>query len=172
MKNNMKGKFKDLAILTVVVVAIQLLLSQFVYPLIPGVGVTQNVYSITPQTALTSPTVGNKILGVLTGILPFNLGNLTHWVVLFLGAFLMLFAGYWAVGQRWVPWKGTSAYSRLFAILLYGTAVLWVVLVVMKMSNFSTIALPLLIGLALNYILVASAVVGIAKTKLGKFVRI
>jgi len=168
---NLKGKFKDLAILTVVVVAIQLLLSQVIYPLIPGVGVTQNVFSITPQTALTSPTIGNKVIGILTGIIPFNLGSLTHWLVLFIGAFLVLLAGYFVYDQNWA-WKGKNIYQRLWAILLYGTIALWVVLVLFKMSNFSTLAVPLAIGLLINYAVVAGIVVLLAKTKVGKFIRL
>ena len=168
---NLKGKFKDLAILTVVVVAIQLLLSQVIYPLIPGVGVTQNVFSITPQTALTSPTIGNKIIGVLAGIVPFNLGDLTHWLVLFIGAFLVLLAGYFVYDQKWA-WKGRNIYQRLFAILLYGTIALYVVLLITKWSSVSALAIPLAIGLAVNYAAIASGVYLLAKTKIGKFIRI
>ena len=168
---NLKGKFKDLAILTIVLVGIQLLLSSVIYPLIPGVGVTQNIYSITPQTALTSPTIGNKIIGVLTGIIPFNLGNFNYWIVLFLGAFSMVLAGYFVYDQKFA-WKGKNIYQRLFAILLYGTAFIYVVLLITKWSSVSALAIPLAIGLGINYFLIAGAVVLLAKTKIGKFIRI
>lgn len=170
---NFRKAWKDLAILTVFVVAIQLLLSKVIYPLIPGVGVTQNIFSITPQTALTSTTIGDKIIGVLTGIVSFNFGDLMSWLSLFFGAFLLLFVGYWAVEQRWIPFKGRNIYQRLFAILLYGTIVLYVVLLLTKMADVSVIAVPLLIGVLINYAAIAGAVFLLAKTKIvGKFVRI
>ena len=84
------------------------------------------------------------------------------WVTVWLSAFVLLIAGYWVYEQRWV-WKGKNIYQRLWAILLYGTAALYVVLLVTKMAMIPTIALPLLIGLAINYFIVALVIVTAAK---------
>lgn len=168
---NFKKAWKDLAILTVFVVAIQVILSKVIYPLIPGVGVTQEVFSITPQSALASTTIGDKIIGVLTGIVSFNFGDLTMWLSIFIGTFILLLAGYFVYEQKFA-WKGKNIYQRLMAILLYGTAALYIVLLVTNISAVSALALPLAIGLLINYALVAGAVVLLAKTGFGKIIRI
>lgn len=168
---NFKKASKDLAILTAVVVAIQVFLSKVVYPLIPGVGVTQNVFSITPQTALTSTNLGDKIIGVLAGIVNFNLGNLTIWVSMLIGTFLLLMAGYFIYEKLPRSMQGNDIYWRLGLILLYGTAVLYVVLLLTK-GNVSAIGMPLAIGLLVNYAAIAMVVGFLAKTKFGKIIGI
>ena len=168
--NFRKERLKDLAFLTVAVVLVQFLLSKFVYPLFGQS--TQTIFSISPTTALSSQVFGDKIIGVLTGLVSFNLGQWQVWVSMFLGAFILLFAGYWVYDMKWFPFKGKNVYQKLAVILLLGTAVLYVVLLLTKMSAISTLAVPLLIGLLINYVVIALAVTMLAKTKLGKVLRI
>ena len=160
MANFNSKRLQEIGILAIAVLLAQLALAKWVYPFFSTS--LQQLYSITPQTALTSPTVGDKIMGFIIGLIPLSFGDVMSWVVVWLGAFVLLIAGYWAYEQRWA-WKGRNIYQRLWAILLYGTAALYVVLLVTKMATVSTIALPLLIGLAINYFLVAFVITTAAK---------
>lgn len=166
MKFNQK-RVKDLGLLTVVVIATQMLLSKYIYPMFNAT--TQQLFAITPQTAVTSPTIGNKVIGFLSGIVPFSLGDFSSWIAMFIGAFLMLALGYWVYEQKWA-WKGKDIYQRLWAILLYGSAALYVFLLVTKMEAVSVLAMPLLIGVAVNYLIIALVVTTLAKHV--KFLRI
>ncbi len=163
-------RMQDLGILAIAVVLVQMALSKWIYPFFNAA--TEQLFSITQQTAITSPTLGNKIIGFLAGIIPFELGNFSNWIAMFLGAFVILIVGYWVYDQKWAPWKGKNVYQRLWAILLYGTSVLWVFLLITKISVVSTLALPLLIGLGINYFILALVIVTLAKTRTFKFLRI
>jgi hypothetical protein len=160
---------QDLGILAIAVVLVQMALSKWIYPLFNAA--TEQLFSITQQTAITSPTLGNKIIGFLAGIIPFELGNFSNWIAMFLGAFVILMIGYWVYEQKWA-WKGKNIYQRLWAILLYGTAVLYVFLLITKISVVSTLALPLLIGLGINYFILAFVIATLAKQGTFKFLRI
>lgn len=145
-------RMKDIAVLTIAVLLVQVVLSRWVYPIFKTS--TQQLFSITPQTVVGSSTIGDKALGFLTGIVPFSLGDFTVWVSLFIGTFVVLFLGYWVYDQKFA-WKGRNMTERLFAILLYGTLILYVFLLVTKIGEVSTFAIPLLIGLGINYIAIA-----------------
>jgi hypothetical protein len=159
-------KWGDIAGLAIVVLLVQMALTKWIYPLFGKT--TQVIFSINPQTAVTSPTVGNKVLGILSGIIPFNLGNIGVWVSMFIGVFVLLLLGYWVYEQSWA-WKGKDIYQRLWAILFYGTAALYVVLLLLK-SSVPGIAVPLLIGVLVNYLVIAVVVTMLAKNV--KFIRI
>lgn len=161
---------RELALVAVVIMLVQVALAKWVYPL---AGKTlQDLYSIQPTTALTSQTFGNQILGNMSGLLAFDLGTITPWLTMFIGAFLLLIAGYWAYEQKWA-WKGRSEGQRLWAILGYGTLVLAAIVYVTKISELATIGINPLIGLAVNYAIVAFVVAGLAtKVKFFKFLRI
>ncbi|KKL48644.1 hypothetical protein LCGC14_2323440 [marine sediment metagenome] len=161
-----RKRFTDLSILAAVVVVIQYILSAFVYPMFGKA--TQTLFAITPATAI-SGTLGTKILGFLSGIIPFDLGNITAWISLFLGALVLLFVGYFVYEQKWA-WKGKNITQRLWAILLYGSAALYVFLLVTKIDAVAVLALPLLIGVAVNYFVIAVVVSLLARQF--KFLRI
>jgi hypothetical protein len=159
-----KENFKTTAILTIPVLLIQVLLTKFVYPVFGAT--TQNAFSITPSTALTSQVLGDKLLGIISGIVTFDLGNLTSWISMGIGAFLLILAGLFVYEQKW-SFKGKNETQRIFAILAYGTIILGVVLALTKLSVISAIGLPLLVGLGINYFAIASIVAFLAsKTKL------
>ncbi len=162
-----RKRFTDLSILAAVVVVIQYILSAFVYPLFGKS--TSQLFAITAQTAITSPTIGNKVLGVLSGIIPFDLGNVAIWISMFIGALVLLFVGYFIYEQKFA-WKGKNVTQRLWAILLYGSAALYVFLLVTKIEAVATLALPLLIGVAINYAVIALVVSLLARQF--KFLRI
>lgn len=158
---NIKSKLKGLIPLTILVLAIQVALSKFVYP---NLGyATQNLFNISPTTALQSTVIGDKILGYLAGIIPFDLGNLAVWVSMTIGVFLLLFAGYWVIEQKWAPYKGKHEYNRLLAVLAYGTIILYALLLLTKMAVISTAWGPLAIGLAINYAIVGLGVYLVSK---------
>lgn len=151
---------KDVGILSIAVVLVQTVLSKYVYPYLGTT--TQTLFTITPQTAITSPTIGNKILGYVSGIFPFSLGDFSVWLAMLIGTFVLLMAGMYVYNQRWAP-KGKNIYQRLWWILLYGTAVLYAVILLTKMGEVSGVALSLLIGLGINYLLVSIGVTLAAK---------
>ena len=153
-----KERLRSLAILTAVVVVLQWALSSFVYPLLKTT--TQSLYSVTPTTALTG-TLGDKVIGLVAGILP-SWNNFATWGALFLGTFAVLVAGYFVYEQKWA-WKGKNVYQRLWAILLYGSAVFYVFLLVTKFSDVASLAVPLVIGLAINYVIIAFVTAQLAK---------
>ena len=162
-----QNRLQDLGILAAAVVLIQIVLSKWIYPLFGTA--TQQLFSITPQTALTSPTIGNKVLGILSGIIPFELGAIGVWLAIWIGAFVLLLIGYWVYDQRWA-WKGKNIYQRLWAILLYGSAALYVFLLITKIEAVAVLAMPLLIGVAVNYLVLALIITQLAKRF--KFLRI
>lgn len=149
-----QARLKSIALLSAAVLVVQVVLSRWIYPLFGAS--TQNIFAITPTTA-TSATIGNKILGFLSGVIPFNLSSFMSWFAVFLSVFVLLIVGYWVYDQSWA-WKGRNIYQRLWAILLYGTAALYVVLLVTKMGAVASIATSLLIGLGINYFIVAFVV--------------
>ena len=169
MKFNQK-RVKDLGLLAVVVIAVQMLLSKYIYPLLGTA--TQQLFAITPHTAITSPTIGNKVIGFLAGIIPFSLGDFSSWLAMFIGAFVMLAIGYWVYEKVPRSMQGKNIYQRLWVILLYGSAVLYMCLLVTKMEVVSTLAMPLLIGVAVNYLIIALVVTTLAKQKVFNFLRI
>ena len=169
MKIFNQKRVTDLSLLAVTVIAVQMILSSYIYPLFGKT--TQNLFAISPQTAITSPTIGNKVIGFLSGIIPFSLGDFGSWIAMFIGAFVLLGIGYWIYDQKWA-WKGKNIYQRLWAILMYGSATLYVFLLVTKMSEVSVIAMPLLIGVAVNYFVIALVITTLAKQKAFDFLRI
>ncbi len=164
-----RKRFTDLSILAITVMAVQLVLSKWVYPLF-GQG-AQQLFTISPQTAITSPTIGNKVLSILSGIVSFDLGNLTIWISMFIGALVLLFVGYFVYEQKWA-WKGKNLTQRLWAILLYGSVALYVFLLVTKIEAVAVLAFPLLIGVAINYFIIAVVVSLLARQKIFKFLRV
>ena len=147
-----QARLKSLALLSAAVLVVQIVLSRWVYPLF-GTS-TQNIFSISPGTALQSTSIGDKVLGIISGVIPINVGSFMAWISMFIGVFVLLFVGYWVYDQSFA-WKGKNIYQRLWAILLYGTAALYVLLLVTKTGTVSAIAFPLLIGVGINYFIVA-----------------
>ena len=162
-----RKRFTDLSILAIAVVVVQVVLSKWVYPLFGKA--TQQLFAITPQTAITSPTIGNRVLGFLSGIVSFNLGDFAIWISMFSGALILLSVGYFIYGQKWA-WKGKNITQRLWAILLYGSAALYTFLLVTKIEAVAVLAFPLLIGVAVNYFAIAFVVSLLARQF--KFLRI
>lgn len=165
-------KIQELSILAIFIMIVQVALSKWVYPILGKT--TQTLFAISPQTAITSPTIGNKIIGYLSGIIPFDLGAFTNWIAIFIGAFVLLLIGYWVYDQNKIVgikvWKGKNTTQRLFAILLYGSIVLYLALLILKWDSVATIGVGLAIGVAVNYFIIAIAITQAAKYF--KFLRI
>lgn len=157
---------KKVGILALVVLAVQLALSAWFYPIFQKS--TTTFFSIQPSTGIGGVQVGDKVLGYLTGYIPFDLSNWETYIAMYLGAFALVFAGLWLYDTKFVRsslYTGRSLSGRIFAILMYGHFVLYLVLLLMKFS-VPGIAWSLLIGLSINLVLL-SMVVAFLSTKLG-----
>lgn len=169
---NLKRDFRYLASLTVLVVAIQLIISTVIAPYL-GTSV-QNIYSISLSTGVTSLTIGNSIIAFLTGIIPIGnvFGSLYNIIAILLGAFLLVLSGYYIYGLKFTP-KGRNIFSKLALILLYGTIVLYAFLMITNIGAVSALTVPLAIGLLVDYAIITSVIIFLAKVPLiGKFIRI
>jgi len=148
-------KIKQIAILSVIVSIVQFITSQYIYPLFNLVSV--RLFSITPYTALTSATLGNRVLGFLTGIIPVTL-PFGSWIAIFIGAFILLTLGYWIIDQReFRVWRGKNKQQRLWLALFYGTIGLYAFLYITNLASIQRPSITsLLLGVALNYAIVGS----------------
>lgn len=161
-------RMQDIAILSIAVVVIQMLLSNYVYKYLFA-NATQQVFGIlptnmvNPYTAIGSLTVGDKILAYLSGIVPIGLGNFAGWISMFIGAFILLYIGYFVYEQNWA-WKGKNETQRIWAILLYGTIALGLVLWVTKMGSPVGFSMTILLGLAINYLILSAVISWAAKS--------
>lgn len=163
---------KKVGILSVAVLIAQMILTKLLYPVIGKS--TQTIFAIgsgiEPVSGIGGTQIGNTILGYLTGYIPFSIADLKVWAAIFIGVFVLMYAGMALYEQRKVKlWQGRNLTQRIFAILIYGHAVLYIVLLILKWS-VPGIAINLLIGLAINLLLVATLVT-ISADKL-KFPRI
>jgi len=155
--------FKKVGILSFAVLIAQLILTKGLYPII-GKG-TETMFAITPASGIGGTQIGNTVLSYLSGFTPFDLMNFGVLVAMYIGTFALVLAGFWLYEQRYVKlWKGKNLTERIFAILLYGHAVLYAVLLLLKWQ-VPGIALNLVIGLGINLLLVA-AIVTISADKL------
>jgi len=167
-------RIQELSMLAIVVMLVQIGLSKWVYPIFGKT--TQTLFSITPAGAVASPTIGNKILGLVSGIIPFDLGAYTNYIAVFIGALILLIVGYWVYDQNKIVgikvWKGKNITQRLFAILAYGSIVLYATLLILKWDSVATMGILLAIGVAINYFVIAFVVTFLAKLPTFKFLRI
>lgn len=148
-------KIKKVATLSLAVLLAQVLLIKTIYTWLGTQ--TQTVFSINPAS-ISGTQIGDTILSYLTGFTNFALTDFTVWVSMFIGAFILVYAGFFIYEQKYVKmWKGRNLSQRIFAILSYGTIVLYGLLYLMKM-NVPGIALNLLIGLAINLIAITALV--------------
>jgi len=173
MALNMK-RIQELSILAIAIMLVQIALSRWIYPFFGKT--TQSLFAITPAGAVTSPTIGNKVLGYLSGIIPFDLGAYGNWIAIFIGALVLLVVGYWVYDQPKIVgikvWKGKNITQRLFAILAYGSIVLYVALLILKWDSVAALGIPLAIGVAINYFIIAFVITSLAKLPTFKFLRI
>jgi hypothetical protein len=152
---------KRVAMLSAVVLVVQMGLtwvySKFGYTL-------SQVFAISPQSAVGSQTVGNILIGYLMGILPIGnlIGTFQGWLAMFVGAFILITLGMYAYDMFKVP-KAKNEAELIWAVLFYGTAVLYIFLLITKWAAVGTIGVPLLIGLAINYAVLAYATSMVAK---------
>ena len=152
---------KKVGLLSLAVLAAQIILTKGLYPLIGKS--TQTMFAIEPVSGIGGTQVGNSVLGYLTGFTHFDLANIGIWIAMAIGVFVLIYIGFWLYEQNYVKlWRGTNLTQRIFAILLYGHVVLYAVLLAMKWQVVG-IALNLLIGLVVNLTLVATIVTFSAK---------
>lgn len=161
---------KKVGLLSLAVLAAQMVLTKGIYPLIGKSTQTMFAIDVNPVSGIGGTQVGNTVLGYLTGFTHFELSNISVWLMMAIGVFVLMYAGFWLYEQKHVKlWQGKNLTQRIFAILLYGHIVLYAVLLAMKWQ-IPGIALNLLIGLVVNLTLVAT-IVTLSAEKL-KFPRI
>jgi hypothetical protein len=153
---------KKVGLLSAAVLVAQLILTKFLYPIIGKS--TETVFAIggniNPVSGIGGTQLGDKALGYLTGYIPLPLSMEFIWVYLAMaiGVFALIYAGMFLYEQRTIRlWQGRNLTQRIFAILLYGHVVLYALLLALKWS-VPGIAVNLLIGLAVNLLLVATLV--------------
>lgn len=159
-------KLQRIGVFALAVLLAQIILSRFVYPIFERT--TTTFFSIQPQTGIGGTQVGDKVLGYLTGYIPFDLSNFMVYIAMYIGVFALIWAGLWIYDTSFVRnslYTGRSLSGRIFAILLYGHAILYAVLWIMK-SAVPGIGWSLLIGLSINLFLVAG-LVAFSANKLG-----
>jgi hypothetical protein len=153
---------KKVLTVSIAAFAAQLILNKGLYPLI-GTQQTQNLFSIesiTPASGIGGTQIGDKVLGYLTGYIPFDISNYSIWIAMLIGTFALVYAGFWIYEQKKnfsFIWNGSNMSSRLFAVLLYGHIVLYLALLLLKW-NVPGITTTLLFGLGLNLLLNAMIV--------------
>jgi hypothetical protein len=163
---NSKNLWK-IGMLSIVVLVAQMILTYGIYPIIGKS--TQTIFSIdqtiNPVSGIGGQQVGDKVLGYLSGYISFDITNIWIWVSMFIGIFALLSAGMFIYDKMPRKFQGKNLPQRLFAILLYGHAVLYGILFFLKM-NVPGIAINLLIGLGINLMLI-SGLIYLSVTKLG-----
>jgi hypothetical protein len=153
-------KLNKILVLSLAVLAAQLILSKWIYPFINLEA--QQLFVIQPATGVGGQVIGNTILSYLTSYVPFDIFSMTT-LVMFLGTFALMFAGLWIYEQRTIKlWQGKNLTGRLFWILAYGHVVLYAVLLLMK-QGVPGLAWNLAFGLLVNLLLVSILVTASAK---------
>ena len=153
--------FKKIGLLSIAVLIAQLLLTKFLYPIIGKSTLTVFAIgeNIQPVSGIGGTQIGDKIIGYLSGYIPLDITNVSIWIAMYIGVFALLYIGVFLYEQKAIRlWQGKNLPQRLFAILLYGHIVLYVILYALKW-NVPQIAMNLLIGLGVNLLLVATLIV-------------
>lgn len=153
---------KKVFTLSIAALLAQAILTKAIYPFLNLS--TQTVFAINPVSGVGGTQIGDNILGYLSGYIPFDFSSFSVWIAMFIGSFLLIYAGFFLYEQKYVKlWKGKNLTQRLIAILLYGHIILFAALWILKM-NVPGIALNLLIGLGIN-LLGLSVIIALAADK-------
>ena len=134
---------------TMVIVALNYLLG------LVNVQTPAQLFGIPLATGVTS-TVGSAVLNFINGIIEFDIASL---FMLYISAVIIVLVGAFAIDYVQVLPKGKTNWQRLTLILLYGTAVMYILLVGFKMLSWSN-----LIGIVIWYSVVALSVGLVEKT--------
>lgn len=112
-----------------------------------GLGINQLFSSVDVTTGIT-PTVGNKILSFVGGVLPLNF-TLPSILITFLSAYAVLLVGSFMLSSLKLPsFKGNT--GKLASTILWGAIPIYLVLVGFTIPSFAVI-----IGLAIHTFIVA-----------------
>lgn len=154
-----------------IVLVAQMILTQGLYPVLGRT--TQTMFAISdiqPASGVGGQQIGNKLIGYLSGYIPFDITNFSVWIAMYIGVFALVYLGMMLYEQNKVRlWKGRNETQKLFAILLYGHIVLYAVLFALKWQ-VPGIGFNLLIGLGVNLLLISTLIVLVASKV--KFIRV
>lgn len=162
----MKPNGKTAALLALVILPVQMAVTWIFSKILPGIGMTQ-VFGISdyvqPATAIGSVSIPNKIAGYLMGLLPSSMTfTIPNIIMTWIGAFILVYVGMYISAKINVPATKTYA-GNVFKVLFWGTATLYALLLLMGMFSVTsaysvpvaTFAVPLAIGLIIDYLAVA-----------------
>jgi len=159
-----KIDMKQTATLAAVVMGAGLLVSWIFATFLKAI--VQPLFSAIPATTGITSTVGVKVLGLISGIIP--LGDLIGFGLLatFISAFLVILVGEYSVDNFKLPtFKGFAGINgrvgRLASVIIYGSVALYVVLAFMANTSVS-LDLMVYVGLAIYTFIQAVAAVWIA----------
>jgi len=156
---------KKVFTLSIAALLAQAILTRGVYPLLKLS--TQTIFSINPVSGVGGTQFGDTLIGYLSGVIPFDLSAFQVWISMFIGVFLLVYAGFWIYESKYGRslFRDKNLTQRLVLILAYGHLILFGVLWFLKM-NVPGITLNLLIGLGANLVGL-SVIIWIGATKLG-----
>jgi len=138
MKADLYKAMRTGAWVTVMVLIVSYILSLLNIPV-------KQVFGITPATAITT-TIGNKVIAILQNLVAFDIVSI---ISLYISAVLIVLVGTWIYGVINFP-KTTKNWSKLAAVLFWGTAAFYLLLIGFGLPSIGTI-----IGLGVYYIVIA-----------------
>ena len=134
IRDNLGLSLKMGAWVTAVVFLLNMILDKM------GMPVT-TLFGIQPATGIT-PTIGTKIISILQSIVAFDIPSI---VAVWLTASVLILVGTYVMEYLPLP-AGKADWTRLALVLLYGTAVFWIILVGLEVPSLNA-----LVGLAVYY---------------------
>ena len=146
MKTDLYKAMRMGAWVTVMVLIVNYVLSILNIPV-------KQVFGITPATAITT-TLGNKVITILQQLVAFDVASIIY---LFISAVLIVLVGTWIYGVVNIP-KATKNWSKLAAVLFWGTAAFYLLLIGFGLPSVGTI-----IGLGIYYIVIALSLSALQK---------
>lgn len=152
MKIDLKKSLKLGVWVTATVLVVNFVLSML------NVSIKQ-LFGVTGATGITS-TIGVKVIAIIQNLVAFDPMSILY---LYISAVAIVLVGGLVIDNLPLP-KGKNEWQRLTLVLLYGTAVFYLLLV-----GFGMPAIGTLIGLAVYYAVVALSL-GVFKKTVRKFI--
>jgi len=132
-----------------------------------NLGKVTNLFATVPAVSAISGTIGQKVLGFISGM-GINLGGVAF-LPIFIGAFATVLIGEWVISNFKVPvFKGfvglNGQAGRLASVIIYGAIPVYAVLWLMGDSSIAGPSLMTAIGLLIHTIAVSIVAVFVART--------
>jgi hypothetical protein len=145
MKLDFKKPLVPALVLTAVVVALNWVLSLIGHPV-------SQLYSAIQPVSAVSGTLGNQVLAWVGGIIPVGDFFGAGIVALAISAYLILLVGTYAIDGFKFPGIMKGKVGRIFSVVLYGTAVFYLLIVGLVLQAWNV-----WLGLAIHTLIAAYA---------------